>query len=77
MTDQEIMHNIYKELYENAEPKADFDTMDKSKENWFLDYSISAEKEDEIIKKHIKGLPKYKKMLMRNSVILGCSPRNK
>ena len=84
---QKIIWNIYRELYANSEPKADFDELvnsaEKNKEGEkvipFLDYEISEEDFDRIIKEHLKGkrLTKLSKQMLINTITLGVSPRFK
>lgn len=81
------MLNIYRELYLNAEPPADFDDLVENaeldefgrKDIHFMNYEISQEKEDEIIRKHLNKsrLSKYIKSSIRTSILLGCSPKTK
>lgn len=85
-TDQ-IIWSIYRELYKNAEPSADFDELYDSaeinsegqREIPFMDYTISEEVFDRIIEEYFKGkkLPKLKKNSIRMNLYLGCSPKFK
>jgi hypothetical protein len=85
--DEEILFNIYRELYKNSEPVGDFDELFKNatvnergeKVIPFNDYVISDDKMEEIIKKHLKGnrITKLKQNAFRCSILLGCSPRSK
>jgi hypothetical protein len=85
--DEEILLNIYRDLYANSEPKGNFDELFKNatinelgqKEIPFMDYEITNSKENEIFKKHLvgKGFTKLKQQSFINTVLLGCSPRTK
>jgi hypothetical protein len=84
---QKIIWNIYKELYENSEPKVDFDELLNSAERNnegqkiipFENYFIEQELMDEIIEKHLKNkrLTKLAKNSIRVNVYLGVSPVSK
>ena len=77
---EKMLLEIYKKMYKEAEPKADFDKMIKSGETkireFFLGYYLSNERQEKIIESVCK---KYKvdKMYIRKfktEVMLGCSP---
>lgn len=84
---QKIIWDIYRELYANSEPKADFDELVNSAEkneegekiipfeNYFIDQKLM----DEIIEKHLKNkrLTKLTKNSIRVNVYLGVSPVSK
>ena len=84
---QKIIWDIYRELYANSEPKADFDELvnsaEKNEEEQkiipFENYFIEQELMDEIIEKHLKNkrLTKLTKNAIRLNVYLGCSPVSK
>ena len=71
------VEDILRELYLNTTPSVRFDSIDTSKEFWYLDYEISAEKEEEIIEKHLKGkrFTKLTKQMIRNAVY-NLAPKN-
>ncbi len=81
------MLEIYRELYLNASPSADFDELVANaeldefgrKDIHFMNYEISQEKQEEIIEKHLKKskLPLYTKKAIRIGILWGCSPRTK
>lgn len=85
--EEKIMLEIYRELYLNAEPSADFDELVANaeldefgrKDIHFMDYEISQEKEDEIIEKHLKKnrVNAYMRRAITASILLGCSPKTK
>ena len=70
-----MINEIYKELYKEC--GVDFDSIDKSYDNWFLDYFLAQEKQDEIVENILKTkkLSKLSKQAIRNSIVLGVSPR--
>lgn len=70
-----VVYTILKDLYLNAEPSVDYDLIDKTQENWYRNYLISAEKELEIIEKHLKGISKSSKQLIKNTVY-NLAPKN-
>lgn len=82
-----IIWDIYRELYANSEPKADFDELVNSAEKNeygekiipFDGYEISEEDFYEIIERNIKGkrLTKLTQQMIKNTVTLGCSPKFK
>lgn len=84
---QKIIHDTYVELYNNAEPQADFDELIKDatvndrgeKVIPFDDYSISRESMDLIIQSFIKRYKINEYMAGQYSmcIYLGCSPKNK
>ena len=84
---QKIVWDIYRELYANSEPKADFDELvnsaEKNEEGQkiipFENYFIDQEVMDEIIEKHLKNkrLTKLAKNAIKVNVYLGCSPVSK
>lgn len=71
------VEDILRELYLNANPPTPFDSIDKTRDKWYLDYCISREKEEEIIEKHLKGkrFTKLTKQMIRNAVF-NLAPKN-
>lgn len=80
-----VMYDAYREMYNKATPKADFDEMIKTgeakKEGFFYNYHLPKKVLDEIIEKHLKGSNLRKKKVylfqarpMRNGLYLGSSP---
>lgn len=82
-----IMLNIYRELYKNSTPAADFDElMERAEMNdrgekviHYMDYKIEKEKFDEIVESKLKGskLDEWWKRGIRFNIYLGCSPAYK
>jgi hypothetical protein len=85
--EQQIVWDIYRELYKEATPKADFDKLvekaptnsEGKKDIGFMNHVISESKFYEILDKHLKGrrITKLKQLMIRNTVLLGCSPKFK
>ena len=71
------VEDILRELYLNATPPTLFDSIDKTRDNWYLDYCISRQKEEEIIEKHLKGkrFTKLTKQAIKNAVY-NLAPKN-
>ena len=71
------VEDILRELYLNATPPTLFDSIDKNRDKWYLEYEISREKEEEIIEKHLKGkkYTKLTKQMIRNAVF-NLAPKN-
>ena len=82
-----IVFDIYRELYENSEPKADFDILVENAEIMsdgrkyipYNDYEIDGDLMDEIINKHMirNRLNKFDKQAIRIEILLGYSPKKK
>ena len=72
-----IVEDILRELYLNSTPPTSFDSIDKTKDNWYWDYTISRQKEEEIIEKHLKGkrFTKLTKQAIKNAVY-NLAPKN-
>lgn len=76
--------SCYRELYRNAEPKADFDELvanatinrDGRKEIPFRDYIIDDSSMDAIIAATLKDfrIPKHIHGAFKSTIYLGCSP---
>lgn len=77
--------NIYRELYKNSTPSADFDKLveeapineDGEREIDFMSYEIDQSVYDNIVEKHINGLGNWDKLAVKVNVDLGCSPKFK
>jgi len=71
---EEKFLKIYKEVY--AECKVNFDKLkEKDRQDWFTHYFVPQEKQEEIVKKHLRWI---RNEYIRKSIIvnywLGCSP---
>lgn len=81
---EKIILEIYRELYKNSEPKADFDELMKTDQRdsigriliKFEDYKIDQTDYDNIVKIILSKykLQDYEKNMIKNTVVLGCSP---
>jgi len=84
---ENIILKIYQDLYKASTPSADFNELLANagynelgqKVIEFDSYEISEDVFEKIIKEDLKDvkLPKYVKQGIRNSILLGCSPRFK
>jgi hypothetical protein len=81
-----ILHDCYREMYANADPKADFDVLvEKAETNElgqkvipFNDYLIDRDVFQEILDRHRKKIkPTYLRKAFRIAIVLGCSPKFK
>jgi hypothetical protein len=74
--EQQILLEIYRAVYFDLE--VSFDLIDKTKEDWFLDYCIAEARQEEIMESILKSkrLTKLKKQAIKNSYYLGVSPKN-
>ena len=74
--EQQLLLDIYRAVYWEIE--VNFDEIDKSKQDWFLDYCLSDSRQKEILEDMLKGkrLTKLSKNSIRLSYWLGCSPSN-
>jgi len=76
----EICMDIYRQMFKEADPPADFDLMLESGEaktpNFFGNYYLSAERQNEIIDDHCKkhNLRPIEKKKVSKEIHLGCSP---
>ena len=79
-----IIHAIFIDMYKEAEPSVDFDKLIEESEVDerglkivpYWDYYLNQERQEEIIKEHLKGkrLTKLMKASIRNYVNMGISP---
>jgi hypothetical protein len=88
---ESLLLNIYRELYRESTPPADFDKlMDEATINElgqktidFMSYEIEDDKLYKIIEDSLTvkscgmRLSKYEKRAIKNTIILGCSPKTK
>ena len=77
-----ILLKIYKKVYAETDPPADFrklmDSGETKKEGWFMNYTLSEERQKEILETTLKEfkIPKWKKKAFRVEYWLGCSPKS-
>lgn len=80
----DIIHEIYRDLYNNSTPKADFDELVKNaiiddygrKIINYMDYHIDGKLMDDIIERHMREnkLNKKDRSTIKINVYLGCGP---
>ena len=77
--EESIILDIYRELYKESTPTGDFDKLISSekKDVFFMDYEIPEDTFFKILEGHLKGkrITKLKKQAIRNTILLGCSPK--
>lgn len=79
-----IILNIYRDLYRNSTPKADFDELvenatineEGKKDIHYENYHIDGKLMDDIVEKYLKHykLCKIDRQIVKVNVYLGCSP---
>lgn len=84
---KETIYDIYRELYKNSTPQADFDVLlenaiidsEGRKVIPFMDYEIEEEKMDSIIDEECKRHSFNKRItdIIKTNIYLGCSPKTK
>jgi hypothetical protein len=78
---QEIVMEIYREMYRRANPSRDIDDVIKSgegkKSQWFMKYYLPQAEQETILETICKNhkLTKYERYKLSIEVNLGCSPR--
>jgi hypothetical protein len=73
-----IIRAIYRQLYREATPSADFDDLVQNHSGpFFEEHYLPQDRQDEIIREHCerKRLTMREKAIVSASVNLGCSPR--
>jgi hypothetical protein len=71
----ERLHACLKEMYENSEPKANWDDLKDRRDDYFLEYRIDPELAYNIVEKHSKYLRKHDRDRLTFSIWLGPSPK--
>jgi hypothetical protein len=81
---EKIILDIYRDLYKNSTPSADFDYLVETAELndrhekiiHYMDYAIEETEYHKIVEKHLKRkkMSDYYKDSIRRTVLLGCSP---
>jgi hypothetical protein len=74
--DQQLLLDIYRAVYFDI--GVNFDEIDKSKQDWFLDYCLSESRQEEILEDMLKGkrITKLKKNAIKMNYYLGVSPKS-
>ena len=72
----EICLEIYKKMYQESSPHADFDQLDKTKPDWFMKFYLSEENQIKIVERILeeKRCNKNERRIVRNEIYLGCAP---
>ena len=76
-----ICMDIYRQMYKEATPSVDFDTLrtvgETAKPKWFMKYYLDQTRQDVITEQHCKKhrLNPAQRAKVRSSIWLGCSPR--
>jgi len=73
--EEQLIMDIYRRIY--FEIGVDFDSVDKTSKNWFLDFFLPQEKQNEIIEEMLKTqkMTRLKRQMLRNTLYLGCLPK--
>jgi hypothetical protein len=73
---EKVLHSAYVDLYNNADPKVDYDKMDKSD---FMSYEIDGDVMENIVKGYIDKykMNKYAENSFRWEMYLGNGPKTK
>ena len=73
--EEQLILDIYRRIY--SEIYVDFDSVDKTSDNWFWNYFLAQEKQDEIIEEMLSKIKmtKLKRQMLRNTLYLGCLPK--
>ena len=83
--EEQIFWDIYRDLFKEATPSGDFDKLVEEapindmgqKDIGFMNYEITENLFNQILDRHLKGkrITKLRKQMIRNTILLGCSPR--
>ncbi len=73
----DICMDIYREMYRRAEPSVDFDEIvargEGAKPDWFMNYYLSIDEQEKIVRKHTKGLSDRDYGRVSITVLFGCA----
>jgi ornithine carbamoyltransferase len=74
--EQQLLLNIYRAIYFDI--GVNFDEINKSKQDWFLDYCLPESRQEEILEDILNGkrLTKLKKNAIKMNYYLGVSPKS-
>ena len=71
-----IIRAIYRQLYKEATPSADFDVLLKEGGgSFFEEHYLAQDRQDEIVREHCKGMRAWERRQIEVTITLGCSPR--
>ena len=72
--EEQLILDIYRRIY--SEIYVDFDSVDKTSDNWFWNYFLAQEKQDEIIEEMLSKIKmtRLKRQMLRNTLYLGALP---
>ena len=79
-TDSDIILEVYRRMYKEADPPADIDELIEQKvtiqDRWFMNYVLDDKRQYEIIEETLKEfrVPKYRWRDFKFSIILGAAP---
>lgn len=73
--EEQLILDIYRRIY--SEIYVDFDSVDKTSDNWFWNYFLAQKKQDEIIEEMLSKIKmtKLKRQMLRNTLYLGALPK--
>ena len=73
--EEQLILDIYRRIY--SEIYVDFDSVDKTSDNWFWNYFLAQEKQDEIIEEMLSKIKmtRLKRQMLRNTLYLGALPK--
>ena len=73
--EEQLILDIYRRIY--SEIYVDFDSVDKTSDNWFWNYFLAQEKQDEIIEEMLSKIKmtRLKRQMLRNILYLGALPK--
>lgn len=73
--EEQLIIDIYRRIY--YEIGVDFDSVDKTSKNWFWEYFLAQERQNEIIEEMLKTqkMTRLKRQMLRNTLYLGCLPK--
>ena len=73
--EEQLILDIYRRIY--SEIYVDFDSVDKTSDNWFWNYFLAQEKQDKIIEEMLSKIKitRLKRQMLRNTLYLGALPK--
>lgn len=73
----EALDECYRKLYENSEPRGDWDVLKHRHDDFFMEYEIDMDLCEKIISDTIKKYKIKKNRPFSATILLGCSPKCK